>query len=94
VRAAFGTREAWLRTALATLGGYALAYAFTAAFARAAFTTGLLARADAAVVATLLGLLVLVAASVYAFGARSAVRAGVAIVGGAVGCFALAAVLR
>jgi hypothetical protein len=74
------------------LGGYALAYAFTAGAAGALAAGGLLSRSDAVLAASMPSFLVYLAAVVYAFGARSASRAWTWI-GGASGLFGIAAVL-
>lgn len=65
------------RISAAVLGGYALAFGFTAFFS--AYLP--LARPDRVVTASLLCFAVWVAAVIYAFGARSALRAWLVIAG-------------
>jgi hypothetical protein len=81
--------EVLSRTVAAVLGGYALAYAFTAGTAGALVATGL-TRSEAVVAASMLSFVIYLGAIIYAFGARSA-RRGWSWVGGGTGLFGVVA---
>ena len=63
------------RTSAAVLGGYMLAYAFTAGTASMLVAGGLLAKSDAVLAPSMLSFLVYLVAAIYAFAARTAWRA-------------------
>ena len=86
--------EVALRTSAAVLGGYMLAYAFTAGTASMLVAGGLLAKSDAVLAPSMLSFLVYLLAVVYAFGAGTARRAWAWIAGGAALFGVVAIVLR
>lgn len=88
---AYAAAELTQRAIAGVFGGYALAYAFAAGSAALLSALGA-TRADAVVAGSIMAFIVYLAAIVYAFGARSTLRAW-ALIGAALAVFGAAAAL-